>query len=754
MKFHFSFITLLLLCVSTWPFSTDSGSLVDLPDGIKKLLPSSCDIVTSLSADLNGDGANDFIVVIQRSPGTTEATIQKNARELALFINFKSGYVIAAKTRNAVLCSACGTPGADPFCGITADKRSFSIRHSGGKEGIWENTATFSYSRGIDRWNLVDFRGKRAARGQAAEPFNMTVKDFGDINLENFDIYRYMEKGTVEKQRYIRPSDILYVGNYPSRLWSVNPDGSLPLCLQRADGLPYVQQPSCSPDRSKILYTTGYNQLYVMNADGTDDRMLPPESKGLRHNPAWSPDGNLIAFIGTKAGGVSGLCVANPDGSDIRWLTKREDNCGHFSWSPDSRRIVFNSGKNFSDRIKNYSESIYIADLSGNVSRMTNGNDFYPEWSPAGDKILFHRRSNSYDHLLTIDLKKGNAIAKVTDTVERYSHWDSSGKKILLWRSDERYEINPDGSGLKKLDAGPAPVAEPSLPVAGPLRFKNIAAGSTQRNESGSSRMDYIVIAKGFDQAKFALVTFLPGTGDMFLLTSRKATRVCPSWSPDHKRIAFHKDDGRIYTIDQNGKNEKTIIDGLQLPIEEQWDGIGSIKWAPDGKQIVFIGALYKGFGSMYISSIDGKTIRRIKQGGQGIDYADPSWSPDSKYIVFVKEINGEGGCIFSLDLNTGEEKRLTGKPGVYNRDKTPAWSPDGKTIIFSRDYYLYLMDADGGNQKKVNTQVMGHSPAWSPDGNRIVFFSPNMEVYVMEIEGDNAPMFICEQGDDSPSWW
>ena len=152
-----------------------------------------------------------------------------------------------------------------------------------------------------------------------------------------------------------------------------------------------------------------------------------------------------------------------------------------------------------------------------------------------------------------------------------------------------------------------------------------------------------------------------------------------------------------------------------------------------------------------------------------------PSWSPDGKRITFMSgrdghTINGFPSFeIYVMDANGGNQRRLTENP---NQDEFPSWSPDGKHIAFMSDreghtingfpsYEIYVMDADGGNpQNLTNTPRYDKDPSWSPDGKRIVFTSDREEpfgysdIYVMDADGSD-PQRLTENGnnDEDPSW-
>src|SRR5438093_571760 len=81
--------------------------------------------------------------------------------------------------------------------------------------------------------------------------------------------------------------------------------------------------PSWSPDRSKIAFSWS-DEIYVMNADGTDRRELTHCADPTCVDddwPAWSPDARRIAFIRTEPGGNEHIYVVNLDGTGLDRLT-------------------------------------------------------------------------------------------------------------------------------------------------------------------------------------------------------------------------------------------------------------------------------------------------------------------------------------------------------------------------------------------------------------------------------------------------
>jgi TolB protein len=116
------------------------------------------------------------------------------------------------------------------------------------------------------------------------------------------------------------------------QVWVMNADGSDAHALT-SDSAPKDQVPDWSPDGSKIAYQSGPSGsggIWVMNADGSNPKELigcaasdpAPCATGDYSGPAWSPDGQQIAFLSfTSDDNDRPVMIMNADGSNAHRLT-------------------------------------------------------------------------------------------------------------------------------------------------------------------------------------------------------------------------------------------------------------------------------------------------------------------------------------------------------------------------------------------------------------------------------------------------
>ncbi len=203
-------------------------------------------------------------------------------------------------------------------------------------------------------------------------------------------------------------------------------------------------------------WTFSESDIYASNVDGSEERRLT-DSPGLDGFPAWSPDGERLAFVSARDGGNSEIYVMNADGSGQRRLTHTSRSEFFLAWSPDGDRIVYtayDSGLN---------ATLWVMDAADGSEREQLASGALPSWSPDGERIVYTAYFGERPYLAVMNAdgseRRGlgdvSLIRKITGTAEMYEEpaWSPDGKRIAFASEDngEIYVMNADGSGRTRL---------------------------------------------------------------------------------------------------------------------------------------------------------------------------------------------------------------------------------------------------------------------------------------------------------------
>jgi Tol biopolymer transport system component len=150
-----------------------------------------------------------------------------------------------------------------------------------------------------------------------------------------------------------------------------------------------------------------YEQIWIMNADGSRHRRLAGPSPLFTQPTRWSPDGRRIAFATGRSESESAIAVVRADGSGLISI----ENGWNPSWSPDGRRLVFLS--DLSPHYRVGARAISVANADGSTRRVLyslgalEAQPHAPVWSPRGSVIAVAIYQGSHDALFIIDAESG-----------------------------------------------------------------------------------------------------------------------------------------------------------------------------------------------------------------------------------------------------------------------------------------------------------------------------------------------------------
>ncbi|MFC1712462.1 DUF5050 domain-containing protein [Candidatus Poribacteria bacterium] len=249
----------------------------------------------------------------------------------------------------------------------------------------------------------------------------------------------------------------------PYQIYVMDTDGDNQRRLTNDPG--WYLHPAWSPDGQRIVFTHAdvkggewvqqSCEIYVMDADGSNQRNLT-NSPGIDWSPAWSPDGQRIAFVSWRDGN-SEIYVMGADGSNQRRLTNNPAVENEPDWSPDGERIVFRSmrdGKN----------EVYVMDADGtNQSNLTNNpasGDGWQKWSPDGERIAFTSNRDGNWEIYVMDADGSNQHSLTNHPADDWSpSWSPDGQKIVFtsYRDGpgEIYVMDADGKNQRNLTNHP-----------------------------------------------------------------------------------------------------------------------------------------------------------------------------------------------------------------------------------------------------------------------------------------------------------
>jgi len=489
-----------------------------------------------------------------------------------------------------------------------------------------------------------------------------------------------------------------------------------------AEGLAWEVHPRFSPDGTRIAFTSdrgGGDNIWLMNADGSDMRQLTDEDFRLLNQPTWSPDGQFIAAkkhfttgrsLGTgevwlyHVSGGSGVALVErpneqhqkelgeptyaPDGGSI-YYTRNISPGPIFEYAQDSNQELFD--------IERY--DLATGEVTSAVSRL--GGAVRPAPSPDGTMIAFVGRENTQSHLYVKDLRTGeermiyDALDK--DVQETWAvtgvypnlDWTPDSRSIVFWAGGKIRRIDSDGSNERVIPfviddtRGVASAPHPVIPVA------------TDRVEVTTPR--------------FAEV------------------------SPDGRTVVFESL-GKLYTMPAGGGDMRRLTagdDALEL----------FPSWSRDGSRIVYVRWTDAGLGEI-------RTIGANGRGGTNVTsqpghYARPRFSPDGETIVFEKD---EGGYLTAPEHSEN--------PGVYR-----IAADGGDAVLVSRDMArphfgasnerIFMTGSDEGAQTLVSTDLSGHDPRIHAKGELVTGYTvaPSGKFFVFTENYDAFAMPLMPGG-------
>ena len=503
---------------------------------------------------------------------------------------------------------------------------------------------------------------------------------------------------------------------YQAGLAGVRPLAAHPVTSTPGD----ERDPALSPDGRRVAFAwdggvddeDGRRQfdVYVQDADGgVPTRLTTHPADDV--SPAWSPDGQRVAFVRCGVGGECGVFAVDADGGPEQALVSAEDLAiDGLVWSPDGARLAF-SGR----RGRQGAFSLHILPLDGSPpQRLTSPattypGDLDPAFSPDGSRLAFVRTE--------LDGRQDVAVVTVNGGRVRRLAREQKGVTGLDWTVDGKevvYAANRDGAaGLWRVGLS-----------GGDPRWVSLGIDAGEIAAPSVGRSGGVVFARQLVRSQ--IVEAGPGGDLRPILPSTRDDRQ-PAVSPDGSRLAFvstRSGSHEVWTAGPNG-------DGADRLTDFGGARVSGPRWSPDSRRLV-VSARADGDADVFAILPSGQ-VRQLTD--DPADDVAPTWSRDGQWVYFASD-RGEMWQIYRVPSGGGTAEPVTVGGGV-----AAAEAPGGGLLVIRPDRRgLWRLPVADGAIRDVRAQrlAVNLSPAdwanWTVVGD---------DVYVLERRYDRAASVV-----------
>lgn len=520
-------------------------------------------------------------------------------------------------------------------------------------------------------------------------------------------------------------------------------------------GPAYDFQPRWSPDGRQIALTSdrgGTDNLWVMNADGSQPRPVTSEKDKVMNCPRWSPDGQYL--VGRKrltdgsSIGTTELWLTHTKGGAGIQLTKKAElpEANEPLFSPDGRHIYFSARPSRYQYNRNVFGGIYQIRRFDRVTGQTTGlTDGYggsarPEISPDGKTMAFVRRDRLKTVLYLYDLER---------LTERplWDGLDQDMQENFAWTgSYPGFAFTPDGKSIVIWARGKLWSVDRSTGTPTNIPFR----AAVEQIVTQALRFPRDIAS---DRFRVRMISW-------------------PTESPDGRTLVFAAL-GSLW--------QQPLPDGTARRLTTSGGLAYAPAFSPDGRWLAYTSWSDADGGHLWkMPAAGGASVRLTTLPSQ---YANPSFSRDGSRIVFIRGNNaafrghdvGDDAAhdILWVPAAGGAPERVlsVGSRGSSRRMPRVFWNAGGDRIFytatettgpFEEKTSLYSVKPDGtdsyevvkfGYAEEIVPSPDGRWVAWNELHNAYVTLLPQIGRQTIAVSGAEGPVPAHQFTKDGGEW-
>ena len=558
--------------------------------------------------------------------------------------------------------------------------------------------------------------------------------------------------------------------------------------------VPAGTAPSAAPRRQRILWAVAAVALVGAAATVVVSRWeLPGVAQvgaqrslrqftfagGVQREPAWSPDGQRVAYA-SDASGNSDIWVQTVRDHRARRITTADEEDSQPDWTPDGRSIVFRSER--------AGGGLFVAPADGGEARQLTTFGYRPRCSPDGRSVLFASSGHpgGTNRWFITNLSGGEPLPL------RPEHLDPLRASDAAWR--------PDGRAVSVLARTGDDWTFVTIPVdgSGPV-------ASRRRPAVEQSIKDARLTLGRFVWARSGRFLFFEGTSERVRniwrvtvdpvtlewiagperLTTGAGQDTDVSVSPDGTRMLFSarasrtrlwafpfdpvtgrvQADGTPVTSGAAGEQDAdTSLDGSRLvyraergDLNEIWEHtkagghdrllISSMEWrrsrprvSPDGQRIAYSRAPAEGEpdAGRAVVLLENGQERELTSPGE-VNLTPTDWSRDGQWLLGACQLSSPrrvGSCampVGSAPVRRADVRVIAADPGKNYFESR--FSPNQRWVSFvsvdradARAARIMIVPAEGGEPRPITDGgAYDDKPHWSGDGRTLYFLSDRL---------------------------